>query len=140
MNHLEEVETGLSEEEEIYKENILDHYKDPHNKGEIEHNATEKELNPICGDEITIYLDIKEERVNNVSFMGHGCAISQASVSMLTDKIKGLNITEVKSLKSDDIYKLLGIPISVARIKCALLSLKAVNSAIKRFTNEIRSN
>lgn len=136
MNHLEEIETGLSEEDQIYKENILDHYKHPHNKGEIRHNSSFKDINPTCGDEITVFLDVKDNKVSNVSFTGVGCAISQAGISMLSDEIKGRDIKEIKRMKSEDIYKLLGIPISVSRIKCALLSLKAVTGAIKEYENK----
>jgi nitrogen fixation NifU-like protein len=140
MNHLEEIETGLSEEEQIYKENILDHYKHPNNKGKIAHNASFKEINPTCGDEITIFLDIKDDKISNISFEGQGCAISQAGISMITDKIKGMNIKDVKNLTSEDIYKLLGIKISINRIKCALLPLKSIQSAIKEYENEVRNN
>ncbi len=138
MKHSGEIETGLSEEDNIYKENILDHYKNPHNKGEIKHNSSIRELNPTCGDEITVFLEIKDSKVKDASFTGHGCAISQAGISMLTDNIKGMNINDVKKIKNEDIYKMLGIKITVPRIRCALLSLKAVNSAVKNY--EIRNN
>ncbi len=138
MNHLEEIETGLNEEDQMYKENILDHYKHPHNKGEVKHNSSFKEINPTCGDELTVFLDVKDNKVNNISFIGQGCAISQAGISMLTDEIKGKDIKEVKKMKSEDIYQLLGIKISVNRIKCALLPLKTVQGAIKEY--EIRNN
>ena len=140
MNHAEEIETGLSEDEQIYKENILDHYKHPHNKGEVTHNSTFKEINPTCGDELTVFLDIKDNKISNISFTGQGCAISQAGISMLTDELKEKDIKEVKKMRSDDIFKLLGINISVNRIKCALLPLKAVQNAIKEYENEIRNN
>ena len=140
MNHLEEIETGLNEEELIYKENILDHYKHPNNKGEIRHNVKFKEMNPTCGDEITVFLDIKDDKISNISFEGQGCAISQAGISMITDKIKGMDIKDVKKMTSDDIYKLLGIKISINRIKCALLPLKSIQSAIKEYENEVRNN
>ena len=138
--HSNEIETGLNEEEQLYKENILDHYKYPNNKGKIDHNASFKEINPTCGDEITVFLDIKDDKINNVSFEGIGCAISQAGISMLTDKIKGMSIKDVKKLTSDDVYKLLGIKMSVNRIKCALLPLKSIQNAIKEYENEVRNN
>ena len=121
---------NLSEDQEIYKENIIDHYKHPHNKGEIDHTNKHRELNPTCGDELTIYLNIKDHKIENVSFTGHGCAISQASVSMLTDKLKGMTVEEAKNITKDDIFTLLGIPISYVRMKCALLSLKTVQGAL----------
>ena len=120
----------LTETEEIYKENIIDHYKHPHNKGEIEHTHSHRELNTSCGDELTIYLNINNNTIENISFTGHGCAISQASVSMLTDKMKGMTIEEAKELQDKDILELLGIPISYVRMKCALLSLKTVRGAL----------
>ncbi len=134
QKHVEEIEGSLSEEEEIYKENILDHYKYPHNKIEMKGaTVSHKEVNPTCGDELTIYLKIDDNKIQDVSFIGQGCAISQASVSMLTDEIKDKSIQEIKTMKSEDVYKLLGIPISVTRIKCALLSLKTAQGAIKNY-------
>ena len=131
MNPLaSEIGTNLTEIQEIYKENIIDHYKHPHNKGKIDHNKTHRELNTSCGDELTIYLNVKNNIIEDISFEGHGCAISQASVSMLTDKLKGMTIEETLKLNKDDILELLGIPISIVRMKCALLSLKTVQGAL----------
>jgi nitrogen fixation protein NifU and related proteins len=131
MNPLaSEIGEDLTETEEIYKENIIDHYKHPHNKGEIEHTNKHRELNTSCGDELTIYIKINNNTIENISFTGHGCAISQASVSMLTDKLKGMTIEEALNLKEQDILTLLGIPISYVRMKCALLSLKTVQGAL----------
>jgi nitrogen fixation NifU-like protein len=133
QKHVMEIEGSLSEDEQIYRENILDHYKHPHNKGEIKHTVSCRELNPTCGDEITVFLDIADNKIRNAAFIGHGCAISQAAISMLTDEIKNKTVKEVKALKSENIYTLLGIPISVTRIKCALLSLKTMQGAIKNY-------
>ena len=119
--------TNLNEEEEIYKENIIDHYKNPHNKKElVNYTFKRRELNPLCGDEITIYLETEEDKIVDVSFQGNGCAISQASVSLLTDHIKGMTTKEIKLLTDKNIFSLLGIPISYTRLKCALLSHKAL--------------
>lgn len=129
---MNEIEIGLGSEDDVYKENILDHYKNPHNKKEIKKaNIIHKEINPTCGDEITIYLKIKKDKIEEASYQGNGCAISQASISMLTDKIKGMTIDAVKKLKNEDIYKMLGIRISIPRIRCAILSLKAVQNGLK---------
>jgi len=121
----------LTEEQEIYKENIIDHYKHPRNKKELE-NATHKEngINPMCGDHITIYLIIKDNKIEEITFTGDGCAISQASVSLLTDELVGKDLDFAKKLIEKDIYDLLGIPISHTRTKCALLSIKTVQKAI----------
>lgn len=117
----------MNDEEEIYKENILDHYKNPRNKKELKkYTIKHKETNIICGDEITIYIQIEKNKIKDITFTGNGCAISQASISMLTEKIKGMSIKEVKQLTKDDILKMLGISLSFVRIKCALLSLKTV--------------
>ena len=118
-------------EEEIYRENVMDHYRCPRNKCllpncTIKHHAS----NPLCGDEITVYINIKNDKVKEITFTGDGCAISQASISMLTEKIKGLPIEEVKKLNNEDILKLLGIKISYQRTKCALLSLKVVHQGL----------
>jgi nitrogen fixation protein NifU and related proteins len=122
----------LSEEEELYKENILDHYRYPRNNCPLE-DATVKEraFNPLCGDDITIYIKADEEKVVDVSFTGQGCAISQASISMVTEKIKGMKLNHVKLLDQKAVLEMLGIPISYQRKKCALLSLKVVHQGIE---------
>ena len=121
----------LTEEQEIYKENIIDHYKHPRNKKELE-NATHKEngINPMCGDHITIYLIIKDNKIEEITFTGDGCAISQASVSLLTDELVGKDLDFAKKITDQNVYDLLGIPISHTRTKCALLSIKTVQKAI----------
>src|SRR3989338_8251965 len=117
----------LSENEEIYKENIIDHYKNPHNHGKMEdYSIMHRELNPLCGDDITIYAKIKNNKIIDISFVGKGCAISQASVSLLTDYVKKMELEKVKEINGDEVLKLLGIPIGVVRMKCALLSLKTL--------------
>ncbi len=122
----------LTEEQEIYKENIIDHYKHPHNKHKIENPThTKKGINPLCGDHVVIYLQVANEKIVNVSFEGDGCAISQASVSLLTDAIKGKQIIDIQKMTEIDVYNLLGIPISHTRRKCAMLSLNTLQQAIK---------
>jgi len=117
---------------DMYRENIIDLYKHPKNKGIIETPTHESSKNnPLCGDEVTIQLIIKEDKVKDVKFLGEGCAISIASTSMLTDKIKNMGIEEVKNLNKDDIIEMLHIPISPARLKCALLSLETVKGALE---------
>ena len=122
----------LTEEQEIYKENIIDHYKHPTNKSELQ-NYTHKhrEINPLCGDDITLYLKVNKGKITEASFMGKGCAISQASISMLTEKIKDMPLSEAKNLKKEDILHMLGIPISFVRMKCALLSLKVLQKEVE---------
>ncbi|MBS3162447.1 SUF system NifU family Fe-S cluster assembly protein [Candidatus Woesearchaeota archaeon] len=122
---------ALSEEEEIYKENILDYYKHPKNKKELKTKTKAHDKNTLCGDEITIYLRIKANKIQEATFTGNGCAISQASASMLTEKLKGLTLKQAKAISKDDILKMLGIPLSFMRTKCALLSLKVLNKALE---------
>ena len=124
----------------IYQENILDHYKNPRNFGKIENASVHHhEYNPLCGDEIEIFLIIdKHKKVMDVKFSGHGCAISQASASMLTDEIKGKNIEELKSMTKENILKMLVIPISAVRLKCALLSLDTLKNSILIFEKYVK--
>ncbi len=132
INKNEIASDDLTEEQELYKENVIDHYKHPKNKREmIDYTAKRREVNPLCGDTITIYAKINNKEIEDISFTGNGCAISQASASLLIENIKGKNIEEVKNLKQDNIFTLLGIPISHTRTKCALLSLKTLHHAVE---------
>ena len=126
-----------SEEDQMYRENILDYYKNPRNKKALQ-NATlvHRELNPLCGDDITIYLHIENQKINQATFLGSGCAISQASISMLTEKVVGKTLDDVKKLTKEDITTMLGITISPGRIKCVLLSLKSVMKGIEEYEKE----
>jgi len=120
---------------ELYTEIILDLYKNPLNKGFIE-NPTHEFLrsNPLCGDEIKIQLIIENNKIKDVKFQGIGCAISQASASLLTEKIKNenMNIDEAKNLNKDDILEMLHIPLSPVRLRCALLGLDALRGALEK--------
>ena len=119
----------------MYQENILDHYKSPRNFGKIENASVHHhEYNPPCGDEIEMFMVLDENRkVVDVKFNGHGCAISQASASMLTEQIKSKNIDELKKMTKENILEMLGIPISPVRLKCALLSLDTLKNSILIF-------
>ncbi len=117
--------------EDIYRENIMDHFKHPHNKGIIQGPTVHhKEYNPSCGDLIEIYLVIEDDKIKEIKFSGHGCAISQASVSMLTDKVMGMPIKDIVRLSKEKILDMLKIPISATRIKCALLGLRTIEKAL----------
>ncbi len=121
----------VREEQEMYKENILDHYRNPHNKRILSNPTVQhREFNPLCGDDVTIYLQIDRGIIQEISFMGGGCAISQASISMITDVVRGMSISETKNLTPEKVLGLLGVPISNTRIRCALLSLKAIHAAL----------
>lgn len=117
---------------DMYTEIILDLYKNPRNKGELEnHTHQNSRNNPLCGDEIKIQLIIGDNKIKDIKFSGQGCAISQASASLLTDKIKDMPLEKVKSLNKDDVLEMLHIPISPGRLKCAVLSLDTVKGAIE---------
>jgi nitrogen fixation NifU-like protein len=117
--------------DDLYRDYILEHYRRPHNFGVLEDaNASHEGANPLCGDRITLQLRLSGGQVAGVGFTGRGCAISQASASLLTDEIKGKSIDEVAKMTSADILELLGIEISPARLKCALLSLETMQHAL----------
>lgn len=109
--------------DDLYRDYILEHYRRPHNFGVIEDaDASYEGANPLCGDRITLMLGVTDGVVDRVAFTGRGCAISQASASLLTDEIKGKTVDEVAAIRADDLLDLLGIEISPARLKCAMLS------------------
>jgi nitrogen fixation NifU-like protein len=117
--------------DDLYRDYILEHYRRPHNFGVLEApTASYEGSNPLCGDRITMMLGIQDGIVSEVAFTGRGCAISQASASMLTDEIKGKSVAEVEKLMPEDLLDLIGIEISPARLKCALLSLDTVAHAL----------
>jgi nitrogen fixation NifU-like protein len=110
---------------------ILDHYRNPRNFGDLpDATVRAKDSNPLCGDVVEMHLKIEGDRIVDVRFKGKGCAISQASASMLTERIKGMTLDEARRLGRDDIIEMLGVQLSPVRIKCATLSLKVLKLAI----------
>jgi len=117
--------------DDFYKEYILDHYRNPRNFGHLERvDATAEDLNPLCVDTIKMELALDAEgRVEDVKFSGRGCAISQASASMLTESVKGMKLEDVARLSQESVLENVGIGISPTRMKCAMLGLKVLKSA-----------
>ncbi len=119
---------------DIYMDFILENYRNPRNYGKMDDASVIKNgANPLCGDTITIYLKVEDKIVKDISFTGKGCAISQASASILTEMVKGKSPEEVKQLKEGDLLSVLGVELSPARLKCALLSYNVLKDAISSF-------
>lgn len=117
--------------DELYRDFILDHYRNPRNAGTLEHpDASFEDVNPLCGDKIRMDVSVRDGAVADVRFSGRGCAISQASASLLTEDIKGKSLAEIEHLSAEDVISNLGINISPARLKCALLGLKVLKHAL----------
>src|SRR5689334_3592382 len=116
---------------DMYKENIMDHYKHPRNFGEIPGATnTAHAANPLCGDELDFFLVFdQDDNVTEVKFSGRGCTITVASASMLSEKVQGMKKADVEKMTNDDVLKLLGVEVNPARMKCATLSLETVQQA-----------
>ena len=116
--------------DDFYRDYILDHYRNPRNFGHLEQaDAQAEDLNPLCGDQIRMELRLDDGVVHDVRFSGKGCAISQASASMLTERVKGMKLSDVAKLSKDVVLEDVGIGISPTRMKCAMLGLRVLKSA-----------
>jgi nitrogen fixation NifU-like protein len=123
--------------DDFYRENILDHYKNPRNHGHIDDpSAIAEGVNPLCGDELAIELKVEDGIVTDVRYNGRGCAISQAAASMLSDAVKGKPVEDLAQIGKDDVLDELGIPLSPIRLKCALLSVGVLKVALNQLTGE----
>ena len=121
--------------ESLYREVILDHYKNPRGHGVIEHADAEAEgQNPLCGDEVSIYVSFGDDgdTIDDVKFEGRGCAISQAATSMLTEMVQGRSATEIAALPKEELLDEIGIPLTPVRLKCAILGLGVLKVALHR--------
>ncbi len=125
--------------EDMYREHILDHYKHPRNFGVIDPADVDHEANnPLCGDQIRMTFQVNgDHEVTDVKFSGRGCAISQASASLLTSRIKGKSFADIKTITRDDIVEMLGIAISPVRLKCALLSLAVLREGVEIYEKKL---
>ncbi|HSC91258.1 MAG TPA: SUF system NifU family Fe-S cluster assembly protein [Gaiellaceae bacterium] len=121
--------------DQLYREVILDHYKNPRGHGEMDDADAEAEgVNPLCGDEVSIYVRFGEdgETIDEVRFAGRGCAISQAATSMLTEMVQGRSATDVAALPKEELLDEVGIPLTPVRLKCALLGLGTLKVALHK--------
>jgi nitrogen fixation NifU-like protein len=118
---------------DIYAQNILDHYKHPRNKESLEQaDLTQQEKNQSCGDDLTVFIKLAGPKIAAIKYLGQGCAISQASISILSDKLVGQTVKRVLGYQFADIAQLLGVPISERRQNCAMLGLRAIQKALAR--------
>ena len=125
----------MSEFDQLYREVILDHYKNPRGHGVLDDADAEAEgMNPLCGDEVAIYVALGDdgETIEEVKFSGRGCAISQAATSMLTEMVQGRSATDVATLDKEELLEEIGIPLTPIRLKCALLGLSTLKLALHK--------
>ena len=125
----------MSEFDQLYREVILDHYKNPRGHGVMDDADADAEgMNPLCGDEVTIYVRFGEDSdtIDEVKFSGRGCAISQAATSMLTEMVQGKKASEVATLDKDELLDEIGIPLTPIRLKCAMLGLTTLKVALHK--------
>ncbi len=117
--------------EDMYREELLEHYKSPKNNGRIARaDISYRDFNPVCGDEIEIFIKEKKGRIHDIRFIGKGCAISQAAASILTENIKGKKLEETREMSNEKMLGMLPVKVSHLRMKCGLLALKTVQKGI----------
>lgn len=122
---------------DIHAENVMDHYRYPRNRGVIPHaTVSHEELHPACSDIVRLDLFIEKNNINDIKFSGAGCVISQAAVSMLTVEIQGKTVSQAEAITETDVLKMLGIPVSERRMKCALLCLVTVKKALLKYQEQ----
>jgi nitrogen fixation NifU-like protein len=124
---------------DMYRDLILEHHRYPHNYGTLDpHDVSQEEHNPLCGDRIRLDLRIADGKITAVAFSGKGCAVSQAAASMLTDELIGMDLDAARAYSKDDVLELIGLPLdkNPVRLKCALLSLKAMKVGLYRYLGQ----
>ena len=127
--------------EDMYKVELLEHYNNPQNYGKIiDADAVYHDFNPVCGDEIDVYLKINTDILEDVKFTGKGCAISQGAASIVTEYLKGKRLDEVKSMTKEQMLELLPIEVSYLRVKCAMMALRAVQKGLMLKNKKMNKN
>ncbi|MCL5782870.1 MAG: SUF system NifU family Fe-S cluster assembly protein [Candidatus Thermoplasmatota archaeon] len=127
-------------DEDLNSEILLEHYRNPHHHGQLEDpSARQLEYNPVCGDTIQITVKIEKDRITDIKFIGRGCSVSQGATSMLTDRVLGLSLEEVKKISPEDILEMLGLNLGPSREKCALLPLNTIKKCISQYEISSRS-
>jgi nitrogen fixation protein NifU and related proteins len=120
--------------EQMYMEDLLDHYKNPRNSGAIENaDIKYKDSNPICGDVVNVSVKLNKDRIDDVKFLSKGCAISVAASSKLSAELKNKSLKNVEDIENQFVFDLLGVEISPMRVKCALLGLKALQKGVRAY-------
>lgn len=122
--------------EDLYRENLLDHYENPRHHGTLEHaDISREENNPLCGDKIRVDVRLSDDgsRIAEIAFSGDGCIISQAAASMLMEDVAGKSLADVQKLDRQDVLDMVGAPLTTARVKCALLGLKVLKAGVYQY-------
>lgn len=123
--------------DDLYREIIIDHSRNPRHFGKLEPaDFSYEDVNPLCGDEVRIDVRVKDDKIDEIAFSGRGCAVSQASASILMEMAAGKTLDEVKAITKEDLLEELMVPVSPARLKCALLSLKVLKAGIYGVNHE----
>ena len=125
--------------EDLYRDNLLDHYENPRYHGVLEHpDISHEESNPLCGDEIRVDVKLNEDhtQITDIAFSGDGCIISQATASMLMEAVAGKTVADVQKLDRDDVLEMVGVPLTAARVKCAMLGLKVLKAGLYQYLIE----
>lgn len=120
----------MQTDDDIYREQLIALSKSPMNSGELKNAITHEDHNPLCGDRVTVYLEIKDKKIEQAKFMGKGCLISQVSTDLTIEEIKGKKIDQIQKMKREDVLELLGLDLSISRIKCAMLGLTTIKKAL----------
>ena len=124
----------------IYREQLMEHFKNPQNRGRLSNSQVSvKESNPLCGDTITMQLKVKDGKIEDIKFEGSACAVTVAAASLLTQAVKGNTLAQAKAISKEKLLDLLGVELTTSRIKCAVLPLGALKDLIKKYESQEKS-